>query len=79
MEKIEVIRYRLPIYWAGPLISDDYSGMSEEEIKEIKDFLDTAEGYPVDVDWGTQGFYHMNDANHVAGDCVDFIFHKYND
>ena len=32
---IEIIRYRLPIYWACALINGDYSGLSEEEIQEI--------------------------------------------
>lgn len=35
-------------------------------------------GYPVDVDLETEGFYRCNDANDVAGDCADFIFHKCN-
>lgn len=45
---IEIIRYRLPIYWACALINGDYSGLSEEEIQEIDAFLKKAEGYPVD-------------------------------
>lgn len=59
---IEVIRYRLPVYWACALINGDYSGLSEEEIQEIDAFLRNAEGYAVDVDWETQGFYRCNDA-----------------
>lgn len=35
---VEVIRYRLPVYWACALINDDYSGLSEEEIREIDAF-----------------------------------------
>lgn len=65
---IKVIRYRLPSYWACPLINDDYTGL-----------LEAAEGYPVDVDWGTQGFYRCNDAGTLPGECADFIFHKCND
>lgn len=48
---IEIIRYRLPVYWACALINDDYTGLSEEEIQEIDAFLKKAEGYPVDVDF----------------------------
>lgn len=73
---VEVIRYRLPVYWACALINDDYSGLSEEEIREIDAFLRNAEGYAVDVDWKTQGFYHYNDAGTLPGECADFIFHK---
>lgn len=48
---IEVIRYRLPVYWACALINDDYTGLCKEECQEIKNFLNIADGYPVDVDW----------------------------
>ena len=71
-----MIRYRLPVYWACALINDDYSGLSEEEIREINAFLRNAEGHVVDVDWETQGFYHCNDAGTLPGECADFIFHK---
>ena len=76
---IEVIRYRLPVYWACALINDDYTDLSDEEEREINNFLEQAEGYPVDVDLETEGFYRCNDANDIAGSCADFIFHKYND
>lgn len=32
---IKVIRYRLPSYWACPLINDDYTGLTDEECEEI--------------------------------------------
>ena len=51
----------------------------DEECEKIKRFLEAAEGYPVDVDWGTQGFYRCNDAGTLPGECADFIFHKCND
>lgn len=76
---IEIIIYRLPAYWACALINGDYTGLSDEEEKEINNFLKQAEGYPVDVDWETEGFYRCNDANNIAGNCADFYFHKYND
>lgn len=64
---IEVIRYRLPVYWACALINGDYTGLSDEEEREINNFLEQAEGYPVDVDLETEGFYRCNDANDIAG------------
>lgn len=54
---IEVIRYRLPVYWACALINGDYTGLEDEECEKIKRFLEISEGYPVDVDWKTQGWY----------------------
>lgn len=75
---VEVIRYRLPVYWACALINDDYTGLEDKECEKIKRFLEIAEGYPVDVDLETQGFYRCNDAGTLPGECADFIFHKCN-
>lgn len=50
---IEVIRYRLPVYWVGALINDDWTGLSDEEAQEVDDFVKHADGCPVGVDWGT--------------------------
>ena len=49
---IEIIRYRLPIYWIGALINGDYTGISNEEAQEVDDFVKHADGCPVGVDWG---------------------------
>lgn len=68
---IKVIRYRLPSYWACPLINDDYTGLTDEECEEIQRFLEAAEGYPVDVDLETQGFYRCNDAGTLPGECEE--------
>lgn len=71
---IQYIQYLLPIYWASALINDDYSGLTDEEIEVIKKFLDNTQGYPVDVDFQTEGFYAYNDAGTLAGDCAVFTF-----
>lgn len=55
------------------------NGLTDEECEEIQRFLEAAEGYPVDVDLETQGFYRCNDAGTLPGECADFIFHKCND
>ena len=47
---IEIIRYRLPIYWIGALINGDYTGISNEEVQEVDDFVKHADGCPVGVD-----------------------------
>lgn len=52
--------------------------MKQEEAQEIDDFVKHADGCPVGVDWGTEGFYSYNDANAIGGTCVDVIFSKYN-
>lgn len=41
---IEIIRYRLPIYWIGALINGDYTGISNEEAQEVDDFVKHADG-----------------------------------
>lgn len=39
---VEVIRYRLPVYWACALINDDYTGLEDKECEKIKRFLEIA-------------------------------------
>ena len=75
---IEVIRYRLPVYWARALINDDYTGLLDNEEQEIRNFLKRVKADPVSVDWKTEGFYWYNNANNTRGECVDFIFHRCN-
>lgn len=75
---IEVIRYRLPVYWARALINDDYTGLLDNEEQEIRNFLKRVKADPVSVDWKTEGFYWYNNTNNTPGECVDFIFHKCN-
>lgn len=75
---IEVIRYRLPVYWAHALINDDYTGLLDNEEQEIRNFLKRVKADPVSVDWKTEGFYWYNNANNTPGECVDFIFHRCN-
>lgn len=68
------ITYLLPTYWTCALINGDYTGLSEEDKKEIEDFLKTAEGSPTDVDFETEGFYRHNDAGTLPGNCANFTF-----
>lgn len=72
----EVTEYLLPSYWACALINGDYNGLTDDEIKEIVDFLKDANGCPVDVKWDTEGFYHHNDAGTLPGDCAMYVFIK---
>ena len=58
------------------MVNGDYTGLFDEEEQEINNFLKQADGYPVSVEWETEGFYPYNDANAIAGNCVDFIFNK---
>lgn len=71
---IHSITYLLPVYWACALINDDYSALTKEEIKQIEDFLEAAEGRPVSADFETEGFCQHNDAGTLPGNCIEFIF-----
>lgn len=68
-------KYKDPIY-EHP--TDYHRDIFPEEAQEIDDFVKHADGCPVGVDWGTEGFYSYNDANAIGGTCVDVIFSKYN-
>lgn len=68
---IEYVRIDLHVFNIGAHVACLYSNDPE--------LLSQAEGYPVDVDLETQGFYRCNDAGTLPGECADFIFHKCND
>ncbi|MCD8252730.1 MAG: hypothetical protein LUD40_12395 [Phocaeicola dorei] len=68
------ITYLLPVYWACALINDVHTGLTEEDEKEINNFLGTAQGRPVSVDFETEGFYRHNDAGTLPGNCAEFTF-----
>lgn len=70
---VEVIRYRLPVYWACALINDDYTGLEDKECEKIKRFLEIAEGYPVDVDWKHKGFTVVMTQEHFP-ESVQILF-----
>jgi hypothetical protein len=53
--------------------------LSDNEEREIRNFLERVKEDPVDVDWKTEGFYWYNNANNTPGECADFIFYKRND
>lgn len=75
---IETVEYRLPIYWASALINGDFSGCSDEEEKEIKDFInEESKKYKLFwcVDVEEVGFCWGNDANSLGGDCGEYTFH----
>lgn len=61
---IEIIRYRLPIYWIGALINGDYTGISNEEAQEVDDFVKHADGCPVNNKriHGYVSFYYFSDS-----------------
>lgn len=63
----------------SPLLMQPHSQVLEEGYHLSILCLEAAEGYPVDVDLETQGFYRCNDAGTLPGECADFIFHKCND
>lgn len=73
---IEVKKYRLPEHWIGALFNDDYTGLSDEEEQEIRNFIERKGGWAVDVDLENKVFCPYNDANSIPDVCMDFIFHK---
>ena len=47
---------------------------TEKVVKILNDFLETAEGRPVSVNFEAEGFYRRNDAGTLPGNCAEFIF-----
>lgn len=77
---MEIIDYVLPNYWLGALIYDDWSGLEDKEVIEIKTWLESeSKKYPrfwalCPSDDGDMGFCWENDANNLGGDCTRVLF-----
>jgi len=66
--------YRLPSHWIGPLFNDDYSGLSDTEEMEVRDFLVSVNGHAVEIVEDSKNFYHSNDARTLPCECYDYVF-----
>ncbi len=82
--KIEIIKYKLPAYWASYLINNDASGLDdicqvnpEQSEKETIDAWVKHEGNPCFVDCGEQYFSHSNEATMLGGDVCDYVAHYF--
>lgn len=68
--------YTLPAYWAAPLVNDDFSGLEDEEIAEIEQFLHNNKlGHCAHVS-DVETEVPRNDANNKFGDVAKFTFIK---
>ena len=68
--------YILPAHWASALINGDVTGMTDGEERELEQWLDLAlPGWCIGC--SEEAFFsHTNDADTLAGDCLEFTFQK---
>lgn len=70
--------YTLPAYWASALINNDFSGLSQDEIKEIEKFekknKEPYHRFNCICVSEEEYFKWCNDANNIGGSVLDFTF-----
>jgi hypothetical protein len=66
--------FTLPSYWACYLINGDASGMEDDEIKEVDDWLKSSNAGSCVGCSEESEFKHRNDANNLGADCLDYYF-----
>lgn len=78
--------YLAPASWAPALINDDYSGLSDEEVKAVEAFIELiGNSYftvDADLDDNSVNFCYWHDANSVypyAADCIEYTVYKVED
>jgi hypothetical protein len=73
---MEQYTYRIPAHYICALVNDDWSGLSEEDEKELREWIEKEQpGYctaPNDEPF----FCHTNDINQLGDNCYDVIFLK---
>ncbi len=75
--KSTITEFNLPEYWVFPLMHGDYSGLTNEETKEVNDFLKKVSPLcPVNCS-EDNFFLHRNDANSMGGNCLEFVFAEF--
>ena len=69
---MDTITYILPVYWASYLINADDSGLSEDELDVINEWL-IQENNPDFVDVSEDSWFSWhNDVNLVGGDVAEY-------
>lgn len=72
ISKIKTEVYTLPEHWAPALINGDFSGLSDSEEQEIKEFC---EGKGSCLNCSEESFFKWrNDANNLGANCLEFTF-----
>ena len=71
--------YTLPAHWAPALINGDESGMADDEIQALNDWLSLIEPGPCLDCSGPSEFTHGHDANDfvLACECLTYTFAAY--
>lgn len=70
--------YRIPAYYACALVNDDWTGLTDGDEKELRDWLEREQpGYCCSPDDNAY-FAHTNDINKLGSDCYDITFIKHN-
>jgi hypothetical protein len=68
---IETITYILPEYLASYLINGDHSGLTDQEVTEIDQFLDREKVYFVSCT-DDPYFAHRNDLNSLGSTVIEY-------
>jgi hypothetical protein len=76
MSTLKFTEYVLPSNWASALINADESGMTEEDITEMNQYLDFVKpGFCVGCSDESE-FMHRCDADVMPCDCLTYTFQE---
>jgi hypothetical protein len=77
---MKTIKLTLPEFWASALINGDYSGLEDDEVQELEQWLSFAKnegyGFCLDVNTDERSFIQYHDASAwvLACDCLEYTF-----
>jgi len=72
--KQETTTYTLPASWGSALVNGDFSGLSKEEILELKEFMGSFTHIGDALSMDNIVPYGKNDWNDTMGETADFTF-----
>ncbi len=63
----------IPTHWVTAIVNDDYSGLSDQEEQQIKEYLEETDGYlccPDDEAFDNEQFRAYPDSGSPAANCI---------
>jgi hypothetical protein len=61
--------YTIAQHWVCAIENDDYSGLEDNEIEELKSFLDTLPNNTMGWDWSEEGSFARDEISGLMAQC----------
>jgi len=61
-------------HWICPIVYDDLTALDDDEVSQLRDFMDALPGPGHWANWSTSTHFAQDDLTGLMADCVDAIY-----